>query len=267
MAPNLAVADLVLNRSLRGRIDDQYFQGRLARFQFKPQRLQILKERLVRRALQEPHEFRGKHHTRVQGRPNQQDAVFLRRELEREIVGPLEVRHVHYGALDEAPQGFGQLCHGELPGFEAVVGEREVGPSSEGERGAARAALGGDVDAGLGFRIERRLFQLQSALADHHAIDRELLRFAVQFELEALLQEGLQHLRNLLARGPGGQLGVDIEPVRRDPVGPRDLVFLHSVGDADVVSYREVGAVYRRAVNLHTDVDLCDVWCDGGWLD
>src|ERR1039457_6390147 len=50
MAPNLAVADLVLNRSLRGRIDDQYFQRRLARFQFKPLRLQILEERLVRRA-------------------------------------------------------------------------------------------------------------------------------------------------------------------------------------------------------------------------
>src|SRR5665647_400948 len=176
---------LILNRSLRRRIDDQYFQRRFARFQLEPHRLQALEERLVRRALQKPYDLRGKRHARRQGRPDEQDAVFLRREFEREIVCPLEFRHVHHRALDEPPQRIGQLRHGQLPGFEAIVGEREVGPPSEGERGAPRPAGGGDVDgalaalAALGFRIERRLFQLQPALPDHQAIDRELLRIAV----------------------------------------------------------------------------------------
>src|ERR1035437_5147880 len=53
---------LIRNRSLRRRIDDQYFQRRFARFQFESQRPQALEERLIRRALQQPHDLRGKVH-------------------------------------------------------------------------------------------------------------------------------------------------------------------------------------------------------------
>ena len=186
--------------------------GALRDSSLSPNCLQALEERLVRRALQKLHGLRGKVHARRQGHPDEQRAVFLRREFERQIVSPLELRHVHHRALDEAPDRIGQCLHGELPGFELVVGEREVGAAAVVDRGAAAPAGGRDVDralaafGALGFRIERRLFQLQPTLADHHGIDRKLLGSAVHFDLEPILQQGLQHRPGTARARPSGSL-------------------------------------------------------------
>ena len=88
---------------------------------------------------------------------DEQDAIFLRREFEREIVSPLESVISTTGRSTKRPSESARSCHGQFPGFEFVVGEGEVGPASVVDGGAPASAGGGDVD-----RAARRLRRLRA---------------------------------------------------------------------------------------------------------
>ena len=98
----------------------------------------------------------------------------------------------------------------------------------------------------LSTRFRHSLLQLQAALFHHQRICRPVLVPAMEGELEAVRQQGLEHFRNLMFRRALRNLRCDVEsrrPRTHHPIRPCDSVRRDAEGIPD--QHR-----YRRALNI-----------------
>ncbi len=115
-----------------------------------------------------------------------------------------------------------------------------------GHVGRGRAVI---VSAG------RYFLELERGLAKYQRVHRQILLIAMQLQLEAVREKGLEHFRNLIGSGARRQLGVEIEAVAGNPIRPGNLVGLHAVGHRDIILEGEGGDARLRSVQMQAQVD------------
>src|SRR5262249_10075789 len=96
---------------------------------------------------------------------------------------------------------------------------------------------------------------------------RVFLRLLVEFELEALGEQSLQHRGHVVFGGAFGHGGHDVEALRCHavhPIGRNEFVTLELVGGADEIGESEHSDIDAEAVDLHSYVRFAGH--DGGWV-
>src|SRR5580658_1952861 len=113
-------------------------------------------------------------------------------------------------------------------------------------------------DDSLRRRVFRPLPQLRPLLRLGERVDGKLLGFPVDFQLEALLQQGLKHQPDLLVTRRPSYLGVNVVPV---PAVRQAKIPFYGIPGLDVIRVRH----HRPQLAVHDDSVAGAAWRQVKW--
>src|SRR5579862_6664377 len=185
-------------------VDDQHLHRTLCRFQFQPKLFLNRRENRWTVGI-------GRRRIRISRAVN---GAPVWSPMQVEIVVSGQRSLVQNGAVQQRRESLGEFARGYNAAHELASDERH---------GEAAAGI-----VGTGLADARSLLELRSALGRHQIVHGKLPGFAMQRQLEAVREEGLEHRQNPCSRRVARGFSFDVEAVGVEPPRrPRDLKILH----------------------------------------